>query len=223
MWTKQERKILKDCLKRNATILGASREASTMMDRSVIAVRNYYYEHSSDFKRPNNYSRYSEEELRLIIDTAKKTKTVSEAVEILSKNSKRTKRALANIIYRKIKEGEDISTSSKIRESRLKDIKKVLIEEVSANPDNLKKAFRNVSEKTGLSESTISLYWYDKKLRHFGLYRKDMPALFYRVGKLGTSANEKNSNVIKVSKGKYIFSLIFSKLKIRKPKVKDKK
>jgi hypothetical protein len=105
-----------------------------------------------------------------------------------------------------------IRNFSNLEAMDIKTLKQIFSEEITNNKYNLRQAFRNIAERTGLSSRTIASYWYEKDTSkgRKELNRKNMPALFYTSDSKGGSKNEKNTNVIQVSKGKYLFNMITS-------------
>ena len=222
-WTESEEKIVKDCIERNQTKGAAFQEASTMMDRTARAIAVHYYTQIQESStRKHSYK----EREKAIIDFLENSN--EQFWDSLIEKLGVTKQYLeytASIIRKKYPEKNLRKLDPRIMS--IEELKKIMCEEISKNSNNLREAFRIVSERTGYSSRTIGNYWYGRKGYNTPikeLKRDNMPNLFYRSGSSGTSKNEKNSNKMKVSKGRYVFSFITSLLKGKyKVKSKDKK
>jgi len=240
-WTKAEEKVLIDCLKRHKKKSDACKEAATMMDRTIYAinVRAHYLLNNgfnAEFIDTSNVKlctgkakaqkqvrkRYTKEEDAIVLKYINDTNntTWNKLSEMLS----RSKYSLTSRAKYLRKTHPELNIRS-INKQAPKNLKKIMIEEISKSPQNLAQAFRNVSERTGLTCNTICTYWYKKSLNSNGtenkLWRGNMPPAFARSGASGTSINEKNSNILQVSKGKGIFKMFLAWIKgIKNNKVK---
>ena len=229
-WTKQEDEILVKLIEKGK-LPNAISEVSTSLGRTESAVYSRYYYLKKNPKPVNksNYF-YTEEETKIILDyiTNPKNTNLQELFNQLNRSEKS--------IYIKVHELRKKHPELKIKKfTRTKinseDLKQILAEEVTKSKHNLQQAFKNVADRTGLTKLTIESYWYGYS-KHISqnlkqLNRKNMPALFYTSDSKGSSKNEKNSNVIQVSKGKYIFNMVTSwlnnKFKVKSTTKKNSK
>lgn len=228
-WTKQEDEILVKLIEKGK-LPNAISEVSTSLGRTEQAVYVRYL----SLKKKNNqkpskkdYRFYTKEEEKTILDYVTNSKNVN--LQELSKQLERGNNALYTKIKRLRTKYPELKikrfTSAKIS---TEDLRQTMEEEIANNKHNLQQAFRNVADKTGLSSGTIQFYWYTtvSKSRE-ALNRKNMPALFYTSDSKGASKNEKNTNVIQVSKGKYLFNMITSwlnnKFKVKSTTKKNSK
>ena len=240
-WTESEEKILKDCLKRNKTKQEAYREASTMIDRSAkaIAEHDYYFSRVHLQKKVHQKSICIEEPKKRSCLTKEQRDAI--VIDFLKNHNGESYDSLAEKLN--VSFGTAMCYASNVRkkypEKRLpkkysrkmdsKELKKIMCEEITKSPNNLREAFRRIAEKTKLSEKTIGNIWYGSRVYAspgiLELRRDNMPDLFYRSGSSGTAKNEKNSNKneLRVSKGRYVFNFITSLIKGKyKVKSKDK-
>ena len=211
-WTKQEDEILVKLIEKGKLPKAIS-EVSTSLGRTEAAVYARYYSLKKNSK-PTNKSNYfyTEEENKIVLDYITNPKNTN--LKGLYNQLDRSKSS----IYTKIMHLRKQHLELKIRNFTnlevmdIKDLKQILSEEVTSNKHNLSQAFRNVAERTGLSPNTIQQYWYRTGISkgREELNRKNMPPLFYTSDSKGASKNEKNTNVIQVSKGKYLFNMITS-------------
>jgi hypothetical protein len=209
-WTKQEDEILAKFIE-NGKLPKAISEVSVSLGRTEKAVYARYYSK----KNPNPTKSscfYTKEETKIVLDYITDPKNTN--LQGLMSQLNRSKPS----IYLKIKHLREQHPELKIRKftnleaMNTKDLKQIFSEEITNSKHNLRQAFRNIAERTGLSPKTIASYWYEKGISkgRDDLNRKNMPALFYTSDSKGASKNEKNSNVIQVSKGKYLFNMITS-------------
>lgn len=221
-WTKQEDEILIKFIE-NGKLPKAISKVSASLGRTEAAVRVRYYSLKKKPKPANKKNHfYTEEENKIVLDYITDPKNTN--LQGLYNRLNRSKSS----IYFKIHNLKEKYPELKIRNfinleaMDTKTLKQIISEEVTNNKHNLSQAFRNVAERTGLSPNTIEQYWYRTGISkgREELYRKNMPALFYTSDSKGASKNEKNSNVIQVSKGKYLFTMITSWLN-KKFKVKS--
>ena len=210
-WTKQEDEIIVKFIK-NGKLPKAIKEISTSLDRTETAV---YIRYCSLKKNPNLKKSdhfYSEEENKIVLDYITNPKNTN--LKGLYNQLNRSKNSIYVKIHNLKKEHPELKIRSftNLEAMDTKALKQILAEEVTNNKHNLSQAFRNVAERTGLSPNTIEQYWYRTGISkgREELNRKNMPALFYTSDSKGASKNEKNTNVIQVSKGKYIFNMITS-------------
>lgn len=227
-WTKQEDEILVKFIE-NGKFPKAINEVSTSLGRTeaAVCVRYYSLKKNPKPKRSNHF--YSEEENKIVLDyiTDPKNTNLKGLYSQLnrSENSIHTKIAHLRKDHPELK----IRNFTNLEAMDTKALKQILTEEVTNNKHNLSQAFRNVAERTGLSPNTIEQYWYKTGISkgREELNRKNMPALFYTSDSKGASKNEKNSNVIQVSKGKYLFNMITSwlnnKFKVKSTTKKNSK
>jgi len=228
-WTKQEDEILVKLIEKGKLPQAIS-EVSASLGRTEAAVYVRYCFLKKN-QKPTNENRnfYTEEENKIVLDYITDPKNTN--LQGLFNQLNRSK----NSIYIKIHQLKKRHPELKIRDFTnleamdIKDLKQILAEEVTNNKHNLSQAFRNVAEKTGLSPNTIKQYWYRTGISkgRDELNRKNMPALFYTSDSKGASKNEKNTNVIQVSKGKYIFNMVTSwlnnKFKVKSTTKKNSK
>lgn len=211
-WTKQEDEILVRFIEKGKLPKAIS-EVSTSLGRTEAAVYARYCSLKKNSK-PTNKSNYfyTEEENKIVLDyiTNPKNTNLKGLYNQLdrSKSSIYTKIAHLRKQHSKLK----IRNFTNLEVMDIKDLKQIFSEEITSNKHNLSQAFRNIAERTGLSPRTIEKYWYKTGISkgREELYRKNMPALFYTSDSKGASKNEKNSNVMQVSKGKYLFNMITS-------------
>lgn len=211
-WTKQEDEILVKFME-SGKLPQATSEVSASLGRTEAAVRVRYCHLKKNPKPTNKNNRfYTEEETKIILDyiTNPKNTNLQELFNQLNRSE--------NSIHIKVSNLRKQHPELKIRNFRhlemtdTRTLKQIFSEEITNNKHNLKQAFRNIAERTNLSPRTIEKYWYQTgnfKGRE-ELNRKNMPALFYASDSKGASKNEKNSNVIQVSEGKYLFNMITS-------------
>ena len=229
-WTKQEDEILAKFIE-NGKLPKAINEVSTSLGRTETAVYIRYLSLKKKSKQKSSkkdYRFYTKEEEKTILDYVTNPKNIN--LQGLSKQLKRSDNALYCKIKELRKEHPELKikrfTSAKIS---TEDLRQIMEKEIANNKHNLQQAFRNVSEKTGLSSDTVQFYWYQTGISkgRGELNRKNMPALFYTSDSKGSSKNEKNTNVIQVSKGKYLFNMITSwlnnKFKVKSTTKKNSK
>jgi hypothetical protein len=209
-WTKQEDEILVKLIEKGKL----PKDISFSLGRSQSAINQRLF-----FLRKENKSKwvkkhYTEEEDKIILNYVTNPENLN--LQGLFNQLERSSISVENRIYLLKKKHPELKirkfTSAKIKSE---DLKQILAEEVTKNKHNLQQAFRNVADRTGLTNLTIQTYWYGCSKRNFSqnlkqLNRKNMPALFYASDSKGASKNEKNTNVIQVSKGKYLFNMITS-------------
>lgn len=217
-WTKQEDEILVKFIK-NGKLPKAISEVSTSLCRTENAVYLRYISlknKSSQKSSKKDYRFYTKEEEKTILDYSTDPKNTN--LQELSKQLGRTSNKISTKLYRLRKKYPELKiqkfSNAKVS---VEDLKQVMEEEITSNKQNLTQAFRNIAEKTGLSLETVKKYWYQTGVSkgREELNRKNMPALFYTSDSKGASKNEKNTNVIQVSKGKYLFNMITSWLNNR--------
>lgn len=228
-WSKQEDEILVKFIK-EGKLPRAINEISTSLGRTEAAVRVRYCSLKKNLKPVNKSNRfYTEEETKVVLDYITNPKNTN--LQGLYTKLNRNKNSIHVKISRLRKEHPElkIRNFTNLEAIDTKALKQILAEEVTNNKHNLSQAFRNVAERTGLSPKTIEQYWYrtDISKGRKELNRKNMPALFYTSDSKGASKNEKNSNVIQVSKGKYLFNMITSwlnnKFKVKSTTKKNSK
>lgn len=228
-WSKQEDEILVKFIK-EGKLPRAINEISTSLGRTEAAVRVRYCSLKKNLKPVNKSNRfYTEEETKVVLDYITNPKNTN--LQGLYTKLNRNKNSIHVKISRLRKEHPElkIRNFTNLEAMDTKALKQILAEEVTNNKHNLSQAFRNVAERTGLSPKTIEQYWYrtDISKGRKELNRKNMPALFYTSDSKGASKNEKNSNVIQVSKGKYLFNMITSwlnnKFKVKSTTKKNSK
>jgi len=208
-WTKQEDEILAKFIE-NGKLPKAISEVSVSLGRTEKAVYARYY--SKKNPKPKKSSRfYTEEETKVVLNYITNPKNTN--LQGLYNTLNRTKNSIHVKICRLKKEHPElkIRNFSNLEAMDTKALKQIFSEEITNSKHNLSQAFRNIAERTGLSPKTIEQYWYrtDTKGRE-ELNRRNMPPLFYTSDSKGSSKNEKNSNVMQVSKGKYLFNMITS-------------
>jgi len=227
-WTKQEDEILAKFIE-NGKLPKAISEVSTSLGRTEAAVYTRYCQlkKNPNPKKSNHF--YTEEENKIVLDYITDPKNTN--LNGLYNQLDRSKTS----IFLKIRYLRKHYPELKIRDFRnlevmdTKDLKQIFSKEITSNKQNLTQAFKNIAEKTGLSLNTVKKYWYQPGVSkgREELNRKNMPALFYTSDSKGASKNEKNSNVIQVSKGKYLFNMITSwlnnKFKVKSTTKKNSK
>lgn len=228
-WTKQEDEILVKFIKKGK-LPKAINEISTSLGRTEAAVRVRYCSLKKNLK-PVNKSNcfYTEEETKIVLDYITNPKNTN--LQGLYTKLNRNKNSIHVKISKLRKEHPElkIRNFTNLEAMDTKTLKQIISEEVTNNKHNLSQAFRNVAERTGLSPNTIEQYWYRTGISkgREELNRKNMPALFYTSDSKGASKNEKNTNVIQVSKGKYLFNMITSwlnnKFKVKSTTKKNSK
>lgn len=225
-WTKQEDKLLVELIKNGKLIKDISRS----LGRTATATYVRYWRLKNNtipVNKHNNF--YTEEENKIVLDYITDPKNTN--LQGLYNKLDRSKNSVLVKINRLKKQFPElkIRNFSHLEMIDTKTLKQILSEEITNNKHNLKQAFRNVAERTGLSPSTIEKYWYKAHVSkgRAELNRKNMPALFYTSDSKGASKNEKNTNVIQVSKGKYLFNMITSwlnnKFKVKSTTKKNSK
>lgn len=225
-WTKQEDEILIKLIEKGKL----PKNISFSLGRSQAAI----YQRISFLRTENKlkWTRrpYTEEEDNIILNYVTNPKNLN--LQRLFSQLERSYNSVEKRIQLLKKKHPELKirkfTNTKINPE---DLKQILTEEVTKSKHNLQQAFRNVADKTGLTTLTIQSYWYgynkctSQNLKQ--LNRKNMPALFYTSDSKGASKNEKNTNVIQVSKGKYLFNMITSwlnnKFKVKSTTKKNSK
>ena len=222
-WTKQEDEILVKLIEKGK-LPNAISEVSTSLGRSEDAIYQRYLTLKNKNKFKPHGKLYTKEEEQLILDYIANPKNTN--LQELTKRLGRDRHSVSSKIYLLRKKHPEIRRFSKAKIS-IEDLKQVMEEEIASNKHNLHQAFRNISDRTGLSADTIESYWYKKKGYRIQLNRSNMPPLFYTSDSKGASKNEKNTNVIQVSKGKYLFNMITSwlnnKFKVKSTTKKNSK
>ena len=226
-WTKQEDDILIKLLEKGRN----PKDISLSLGRTPSSI----YQRLFLLRKENKLKRvrrpYTEEEDTIILNYVTNSENFN-LQGLFSQLEKRSRQSIEDRLFFLRKKHPELKirkfTSAKID---TEDLKQILSEEVTKNKHNLQQAFRNVADRTGLTKLTIESYWYgysshtSKKLKQ--LNRKNMPALFYTSDSKGASKNEKNTNVIQVSKGKYLFNMITSwlnnKFKVKSTTKKNSK
>jgi len=207
-WTKQEDKILVKLIENGKL----PKDISPSLGRTEKAVYARYLFLKKNLKSKKNNCFYTEEETKIVLNYITNPKNTN--LQGLYNQLNRSRSSIYVKICRLKKEHPEL----KIRNFRhlemtdTRTLKQIFSEEITNNKHNLSQAFRNIAERTNLSPRTIERYWYqtgNSKGRE-ELNRKNMPALFYTSDSKGASKNEKNSNVIQVSRGKYLFNMITS-------------
>lgn len=214
-WTKQEDEILVKLIKKGKL----PKDISFSLGRSLSAIRQrLFFLRKKENKLMFIRKPYTEEEDNIILNYLTNPKNIN--LQGLFSQLERSHQSVEERIQLLKKKHPELKirrfTNAKISSE---DLKQILAEEVTNNKNNLQQAFRNVSDRTGLTKLTIESYWYgynkhaSQNLKQ--LNRKNMPALFYTSDSKGASKNEKNTNIIQVSKGKYLFNMITSWLNNR--------
>lgn len=211
-WTKQEDEILIKFIE-SGKLPKAIKEISTSLDRTEAAVYVRYYSLKKNPKPTNKSNRfYTEEENKIVLDYITNPKNIN--LKGLFNQLNRNENSIRIKIHHLKKQYPElkIRNFTNLETMDTKALKQIFSEEITNSKHNLSQAFRNIAERTGLSPSTIRQYWYKTGIskNREELNRKNMPALFYTSDSKGASKNEKNSNVIQVSKGKYLFNMITS-------------
>lgn len=228
-WTKQEDEILVKLIEKGK-LPNAISEVSASLGRTEAAVYVRYCSLKKNPKPVNKSNRfYTEEENKIVLDYITDPKNTN--LQGLFNQLNKSKESIYIKVYRLKKEHPELKIRSfrNLEAMDIKDLKQIFSEEITSNKHNLSQAFRNVAERTGLSPNTIEQYWYRTGVSkgREELNRKNMPALFYTSDSKGTSKNEKNTNVIQVSKGKYLFNMITSwlnnKFKVKSTTKKNSK
>jgi hypothetical protein len=227
-WTKQEDEILVKLIN-NGKLPKALKEVSASLGRTECTVRRRWIvlrkkENLKYFRSP-----YTEKEDKIILDYITDSKNIN--LLGLYPQLNRSKSSVLKKVSALRKKHPELKiknfTKAKID---LEDLKSIMEKEISSNKHNLQQAFRNIADKTGLTKLTVEKYWYGynhKCKSRKELNRKNMPALFYTSDSKGSSKNEKNTNVMQVSKGKYLFNMITSwlnnKFKVKSTTKKNSK
>lgn len=228
-WTKQEDELLVRFIEKGKFPKAIS-EVSASLGRTEIAVYVRYCSLKKNPKLVNKSNRfYTEEENKIVLDYITNPKNTN--LKGLCNQLNRSKNSVYIKVHKLKKEHPElkIRNFTNLEAMDTKALKQIFSEEITSNKHNLSQAFRNVAERTGLSPKTISAYWYEKGISkgREELNRKNMPALFYTSDSKGASKNEKNSNIIQVSKGKYLFNMITSwlnnKFKVKSTTKKNSK
>lgn len=208
-WTKQEDEILVKLIENGRL----PKDISPSLGRtpSSIYQRLFFLRKENKLKRVRRP--YTEEEDNIILSYVTNSKNLN--LQGLFSQLKRSRPSIENRLQLLKKKHPELKirkfANAKINSEELKQI---LVEEVTKSKHNLQQAFKNVADRTGLTKLTIESYWYgygnntSQNLKQ--LNRKNMPALFYTSDSKGASKNEKNTNVIQVSRGKYIFNMVTS-------------
>ena len=228
-WTKQEDEILVKLIEKGKLPKAIS-EVSASLGRTEAAVYVRYRSLKKNPKLVNKSNRfYTEEENKIVLDYITDPKNTN--LKGLYNQLNRSKNSVYIKVHKLKKEHPElkIRNFTNLEAMNTKALKQILAEEVTNNKHNLRQAFRNVAERTDLSPNTIERYWYSTSISkgREELNRKNMPALFYTSDSKGASKNEKNSNVMQVSKGKYLFNMITSwlnnKFKVKSTTKKNSK
>lgn len=227
-WTKQEDEILVKFIEKGK-LPKAINEVSTSLGRTEAAVRVRYCSLKKNLKPKRSGRFYSEEETKIVLDYVTNPKNTN--LKGLYTKLNRNKNSIHVKISKLRKEHPElkIRNFTNLEAMDTKVLKQIFSEEITNNKHNLSQAFRNIAERTGLNPNTIEQYWYRTGISkgREELNRKNMPALFYTSDSKGVSKNEKNSNVIQVSKGKYLFNMITSwlnnKFKVKSTTKKNSK
>lgn len=224
-WTKQEDEILVKFIEKGKL----PKDISPSLGRTERAVyaRYLFLKKNLKPKRTNCY--YTEEENKVVLNYIINPKNTN--LQGLFNQLNRSKNSIHVKICRLRKEHPElkIRNFSNFEALDTKTLKQIFSEEITNSKHNLRQAFRNIAERTGLSPRTIASYWYETGISkgREELSRKNMPALFYTSDSKGGSKNEKNTNVIQVSKGKYLFNMITSwlnnKFKVKSTTKKNSK
>ena len=227
-WTKQEDEILVKLIEKGK-LPNAISEVSTSLGRTEAAVYVRYLSLKKNSKPIKSGRFYTEEETKIVLDYITNPKNTN--LQRLCSQLNRSKESIYIKICKLRKEHPElkIRNFSNLEAMDTKDLKQIFLEEITSSKHNLRQAFRNIAERTGLSPKTIASYWYENNTSkgREELNRKNMPALFYTSDSKGASKNEKNTNVIQVSKGKYLFNMITSwlnnKFKVKSTTKKNSK
>ena len=224
-WTKQEDEILGKFIEKGKLPKAIS-EVSASLGRTEAAVYVRYCSLKKNPKPERSNHFYTEEENKIILDYITNSKNIT--IQELCNQLNRSRNSINVKICKLRKQHPELKTR-KFNIST-ETLKQVFVEEITDNKHNLQQAFRNIADRTGLTKLTVESYWYGYnhtcKSRE-ELNRKNMPALFYTSDSKGASKNEKNTNVIQVSKGKYLFNMITSwlnnKFKVKSTTKKNSK
>lgn len=228
-WTKQEDEILVRFIEKGKLPKAIS-EVSASLGRTETAVYVRYCSLKKNPKPINKKNRfYTEEENKIVLDYITNPKNTN--LQGLCNQLNRSKNSVYLKVHNLRKEHPELKIRkfTNLEAMNTKALKQIFSEEITNNKHNLSQAFRNIAERTGLSPKTIEKYWYITGISkgREELYRKNMPALFYTSDSKGASKNEKNSNVMQVSKGKYLFNMITSwlnnKFKVKSTTKKNSK
>lgn len=215
-WTKQEDEILVKLIEKGK-LPNAISEVSASLGRTEAAVYVRYISLKKNPKPERSNRFYTEEETKIILDYITNPKNTN--LQGLFNQLNRSKDSIYIKVHNLRKQHPElkIRNFSNFEAMDIKDLKQIFSEEITNSKHNLRQAFRNIAERTGLSPKTIASYWYATGISkgREKLNRKNMPALFYTSDSKGASKNEKNTNVIQVSKGKYLFNMITSWLNNR--------
>lgn len=211
-WTKQEDEILIKFIK-NGKLPKDIKEISTSLGRTEAATYVRYHSLKKNLKSTNKSNRfYTEEENKIVLDYITDPKNTN--LKCLFNQLSRSKSSIYVKVHNLKKKYPELKIRNffNLEAMDTKTLKQIFSEEITSNKHNLNQAFRNVAERTGLAPKTIKNYWYNTSTSNGRkeLNRKNMPALFYTSDSKGASKNEKNTNVIQVSKGKYLFNMITS-------------
>ena len=225
-WTKQEDEILVKLIEKGKL----PKDISFSLGRSQSAINQRLFFLRKENKLKLIKRPYTKEEDSIILNYVTNPENLN--LQGLFSQLKRSHHSVEERIQLLKKKHPELKirrfTNAKID---TEDLKQILAEEVTKSKHNLQQAFRNVADKTGLTKLTVESYWYGYS-KHISqnlkqLNRKNMPALFYTSDSKGASKNEKNTNVIQVSKGKYLFNMITSwlnnKFKVKSTTKKNSK
>ena len=227
-WTKQEDEILVKLIEKGK-LPNAISEVSTSLGRTEDAVYVRYLSLKKNSKPIKSGRFYTEEETKIVLDYITDPKNTN--LQGLFNQLNRSEESIYIKVHKLRKQHPElkIRNFSNFEAMDIKDLKQIFSEEITNSKHNLRQAFRNIAERTGLSPKTIAGYWYENNTSkgREELSRKNMPALFYASDSKGASKNEKNTNVIQVSKRKYLFNMITSwlnnKFKVKSTTKKNSK
>lgn len=210
-WTRQEDEILVKFIE-SGKLPRAISEVSASLCRTEAAVYTRYCQLKKNPNPKKSKYFYTEEENKVVLDYITDPKNTN-LKGLYNKLDRSKTSILLKIGYlRKHYPELRIRYFRNLEVMDTKALKQIFSKEITSNKQNLTQAFRNIAEKTGLSPETVKKYWYQTGVSkgREELNRKNMPALFYTSDSKGASKNEKNTSVIQVSKGKYLFNMITS-------------
>lgn len=156
----------------------------------------------------NKKTLYTTEEIETIKQFLSECSTTKEACKKASKLINRNEKAIHQYIY---SHKELFTLKNKHKTIDVNNIKKVLEQELKANPNNITEALRKTAFKTGNCYSTLNSYYYNHPSNR--LHRNNLNVCFTLVSGKKAVYNGKNTTnpKFKASKNKSIKLIEFFK------------